>query len=171
MFSAFLSRYNCDYCLKKKRSPKTVSIYVPYNFLIKASLRPVRATTRSRNLIGSELNQNIELTAKLTKLDRNVEHGNFEANSCWVLWVECTLKKSNSNTETINRDYFMRHSVRFTNIEMLMIENAFCKHPWISDNISRDQKQLDDSDRIGRIGNLNTAIHFKWKGFKKSCLE
>ena len=48
----------------------------------------------------------------------------------------------------------MRHSVRFTNIEMLMIENAFCKHPWISDNISRDQKQLDNSDRIGRIGNL-----------------
>ena len=65
----------------------------------------------------------------------------------------------------------MRHSVRFTNIEMLMIENAFCKHPWISDNVSRDQKQLDDSDRIGRIGNLNTAIHFKRKGFEKSCLE
>ena len=55
----------------------------------------------------------------------------------------------------------MRHSVRFTNMEMLMIENAFCKHPWISDNISRDQKQLDDSDRTGRIGNLNTAIHCK----------
>ena len=106
-----------------------------------------------------------------TKLDRNVEQGNFEANSCRVLWVECTLKKSNSNTQPINRDHFMRHSVRFTNIEMLMIENAFCKHPWISDNISRDQKQLDDSDRIGRIGNLNTAIHCKWKGFKKSCLE
>ena len=87
--------------------------------------------------------------------------------------MECTLKKSNSNTEPINRDYFMRHSVRFiiTSIEMLMIENAFCKHPWISDNISRDQKQLDDSDRIGRTGNLNTAVHFKWKGFKKSCLE
>ena len=84
--------------------------------------------------------------------------------------MECTLKKSNSNTEPINRDYFMRHSVRFTNIEMLMIENAFCKHPWISDNISRDQKQLDDSDRIGRIGNLNTAIHFKWKGFKTEVL-
>ena len=88
--------------------------------------------------------------------------------NCRVLWVECTLKKSNSNTEPINRDYFMRHSVRFTNIEMLMVENAFCKHPWISYIISRDQKQLDDSDRIGRIGNLNTAIHFKWKGFKRS---
>ena len=101
------------------------------------------------------------LDRKRTKLDRNVEQGNFEAKSCRVLWVECTLKKSNSNTEPINRDYFMRHSVRFTNIEMLMIEKAFCKHPWISDNISRDQKQLDDSDRIGRIGNLNTAIHCK----------
>ena len=111
------------------------------------------------------------LDRERTKLDRNVEQGNFEANSCRVLWVECTLKKSNSNTEPINRDYFMRHSVRFTNIEMLMIENAFCKHPWISDNISTDQKQLDDSDRIGRTGNLNTAIHFKWKGFMKSCLE
>ena len=87
------------------------------------------------------------------------------------LWVECTLKRSNTNTEPFKRDYFMRHSVRFTNIEMLMIENAFCKHPWISDNISRDQKQLDDSDRLGRIGNLNTAILLKWKGFKKSCLE
>ena len=53
---------------------------------------------------------------------------------------------------------------------MLMIENAFCKHQWISDNISKDQKQLDDSDRIGRIGNLNTAIHFKWKGFKTEVL-
>ena len=92
------------------------------------------------------------LDRERTKLDRNVEQGNFEANSCRVLWVECALKKSNSDTEPINRDYFMRHSVRFTNI-------AFCKHPWISDNISRDQKQLDDSDRIGRIGNLNTAIH------------
>ena len=78
------------------------------------------------------------LDRERTKLDRNVEQGNFEANSCRVLWVECTLKKSNSNTEPINRDYFMRHSVRFTNIEKLMIENAFCKHPWISDNISRD---------------------------------
>ena len=106
-----------------------------------------------------------------TKLDRNVEQGNLEANSCRVLWVECTLKKSNCNTEPIYRDYFMRHSVRFTNIEMLMIENAFCKHPWISDNLSRDQKQLDDSDQIWRIGNLNTAIHCEWKGFKKSCLE
>ena len=60
--------------------------------------------------------------------------------------MECTLKKSNSNMELINRDYFIRHRVRFKNIEMLMIENAFCKHRWISDNISRDQKQLDDSD-------------------------
>ena len=85
--------------------------------------------------------------------------------------MECTLKKSNSNTEPINRGYLMRHSVRFTNIEMLMIENAFCKHPWISDNISRDQKQLDDSDGTGRIRNLNTAIHFKWKGFNKFCFE
>ena len=137
-------------------------------FAIWVFYRSVRATTRSGyviscNLIGSELNQN----RKRTKIDRNVEQGNFEANSCLVLWVECTLKKSNSNTEPINRDYFMYHSVRFTNIEMLMIENAFYKHPWISDNISRDQ----NSDRIGRIGNLNTAIHFKWKGFKKSCLE
>ena len=101
------------------------------------------------------------LDRERTKLDRNVEQRNFEAN----------MKKRNINTEPINRDYFMCHSVRFTNIEMLMIENAFCKHPWISDNISRDQKQLDDSDRIARIGNLNTAIHCKWKGFEKSCLE
>ena len=111
------------------------------------------------------------LDCERTKLDRNVEQVNFEANTCRVLWVECTLKKSNSNTEPINRDYFMRHSVRFTNMEKLMIENAFCKHPWISGNISRDQKQLDVSGRIGIIGNLNTAIHCKWKGFKKSCLE
>ena len=69
------------------------------------------------------------LDGERTKLDRNVEQGNFEANRCRVLWVEYTLKKSNSNTEPINRDYFMRHTVRFTNIEMLMIENAFCKHP------------------------------------------
>lgn len=141
-------------------------------FAIWVFYRSVRATTRSGyviscNLIGSKLNQNIDLTAKGLRSTGNVEQGNFEANSCLVLWVECTLKKSNSNTEPINRDYFMHHSVRFTNIEMLMIENAFCKHPWISDNISRDQ----NSDRIGRIGNLNTAIHFKWKGFKKSCLE
>ena len=33
--------------------------------------------------------------------------------------MECTLKKSNSNAEPNNRDHFMRHSVRFANIEML----------------------------------------------------
>ena len=103
-----------------------------FDFFAFAQKCSVRATTRSGyviscNLIGSELNQNID--RERTKLDRNVEQGNFEANSCRVLWVECTFKKSNSNTEPINRDYFMRHSVRFTNIEMLMIENAFCKHP------------------------------------------
>ena len=136
----------------------------------------VRATTRSGyviscNLIGSELNQNIDLTVKGPSSTEMSKRETSKANSCPVLLVECTLKKSNRNTEPINRDYFMRHRVRFTNIEMLMIENPFSKQPWISDNISRDQKQLDDSDRIGRIGNLNTAIHFKWKGFKKSCLE
>ena len=78
------------------------------------------------------------LDRERTKLDRNVQQGNFEANSCRVLWVECTLKKSNSNTEPINRNYFVRHGVRFMNIEMLMVENASCKHPWISDNISRE---------------------------------
>ena len=99
------------------------------------------------------------LDRERTKLDRNVEQGNFEANSCRVLWVECTLKKSNSNTEPINRDYFMRHSVRFTNIEMLMIENAFCKHPWISDNILRDQARREYKNRIHSLMHESRVCH------------
>ena len=47
----------------------------------------------------------------------------------------------------------MRLRVRFTNIKMMMIEKVSVKTPGLL--ISRDPKQLDDTDRKGRVGNLN----------------
>ena len=112
----------------------------------------VRATTRSGyvisyDVIGPDRNQNIDLTAEgLSSTEMSKKR---------ALWLGCSLKKSNGmNTNPINLDDFMRLSVRFTNIKMIIIEEDSVKTPGLL--ISRDPKQLDDTDRKGRVGNLNT---------------
>ena len=97
------------------------------------TLTSVRATTRSGyviscNVIGPDRNQNIDLTAKgLSSTEMSQQR---------ALWLGCSLKKikvTACNTKPINRDDFMRLSVRFTNIKMIMIEEGFCKNAWTSD--------------------------------------
>ena len=84
----------------------------------------IRATTRSGyviscDVIGPYRNQNIDLTAKgLSSTEMSQQR---------ALWLGFSLKKikvTACNTKPINRDDFMRLSVRFTNIKMIMIEDT-----------------------------------------------
>ena len=62
-----------------------------------------------------------------TKFDRNVEAKSAISYGWDVPWRKVTACKP------INQDDFMRLSVRFTNIKMIMIEEGFCKNAWTSD--------------------------------------
>ena len=48
-------------------------------------------------------------------------------------WDVPWRKVTACNIKPIKRDDFMRLSVRFTNINMIMIEEGFCKNAWTSD--------------------------------------